>query len=189
MRLLISSVLVATLMMSHTALADDDAQDSHEGREWYGWQTLLADSALISAWATYPNWSGFTGDGALLFLDMMAYVAVSPVIHSVHDNVRADSVGIRIAMPFVGALLGLGVGATIRCSCGPDAFLCFCGLDNAMWGLFYGSVAGAGLASIVDAVAFSWARRKPSDAHTTTSWTIAPFGLRSGGGLSASCVF
>jgi len=141
---------------------------------WYGWQTMMADGAFISAWALYPKWNGFTGDGTLLLVDMLGYSVVSPLIDALHDNVRSESIALRLGMPLLGTLLGLSIGSIVPTRCTSFLFLCS---DNALVdGAFYGAVFGAGLASLIDGLAFAWTTRKPK--HDTTSWALTPFGVR-----------
>ena len=152
---------------------------------WYGWQTMTADAAFISAWALYPKWNGFTGDGALLFVDILGYSVVSPLIDALHDNVHDTSIAIRLTLPLVGSLLGLGIGTLVPSRCGVLA-ICLIG-DSPIWGAFDGAVFGAGLAAAIDGIAFAWTTRKPKP--DTMSWTVAPFGVGAGAGFGVSRTF
>lgn len=142
-------------------------------RIWYGWQTMTADAAFITTFALYPKWSGFTGDGAVLFLDVLAFTMVSPLIDAIHDNVRSESVALRLGMPLIGSLLGLGIGTLVPTHC--ESILFLCSSTSLSDGAFFGAIFGAGLASLIDGIAFAWTTRKPKD---TASWTLTPFGVR-----------
>jgi hypothetical protein len=138
---------------------------------WYGWQTMTADAAFITTFALYPKWSGFKGDGALLLLDVIGYGVVSPLIDALHDNVSDASIAIRLALPLLGTLLGLGIGTVVPSPhCG---IVCFSGAESD--GAFDGALFGAGLAAAIDALAFTWKTREPK---RTASWTLTPFGVR-----------
>ena len=54
---------------------------------------------------------------------------------------------------------------------------------------FYGSVFGAGLAALIDGVAFSWSTRTRKSLPSAASWHLAPIGVRAGAGLGATYVF
>jgi hypothetical protein len=139
---------------------------------WYGWQTLTVDAAFISAFALYPKWSGFTGDGTLLFLDVLGFSVMSPLIDALHGNVSEASIGLRLSLPLLGSLLGLGVGTLVPTRC--ESIL-FCSSNASIDGAFYGALFGAGLASLIDGSVFASATRKPKP--DTASWTLTPFGV------------
>jgi hypothetical protein len=152
---------------------------------WYGWQTLSADATFITAFALYPKWSGFKGDGVLLFVDVLGYWTVSPLIDALHGNVTDTSIAIRLALPLAGSLLGLGIGTAVPTQC--TSFLSLCTSPALVDGAFYGALFGAGLASLIDSIAFTWKTRKPKP--DTTSWTLTPIGVRGGGGIGAMRAF
>jgi hypothetical protein len=184
MRSLVFAVSLFALMTSRTARADDDGPPR---REWFGYETLLADAPLVAAWASYPAWPGFEGDGVVLLFDIMAYAVIGPAIHMAHDSDNGGlSLALRLALPSVGMLVGFGIGASMPCSCASELF-CLCGLTNGGIGAFAGMIGGAVLASLIDGTALAWARHEPKETHVT--WSLTPFGVPAGGGLSASCVF
>jgi len=182
MRRLVCSVSIigALSLACAPARADDDHPPR---REWFGYQTLFADTLLITTWATYPKWPGFDLDGVVLFLDVAAYMVVSPVIHMVHESEYGGlAFGLRLGLPALGTLVGLTLGASTPC----QGLLC--GLSNAANVAFGGMIAGAVIASLVDGVALAWKPREPKETRVG-SWSVAPFGLRGGGGLSAGRAF
>ena len=85
---------------------------------------------------------------------------------------RSESIALRLGLPLIGSLLGLGIGSLLVQQC---SFIGPCS-DTLTWGAFDGALFGAGLASLIDGVAFAWKTREP--ARDTTSWTLTPFGVR-----------
>jgi len=185
------------MMLAPAAHAsDDDDSPEHEevrakpsDRTWYGYQTLLVDAALIGLFASAPAWARFDGAGAILILDAATFAFASPVIHTVHGNGEASaiSVGLHAGLPFSGMWIGFVVGMSLPCSCGLDAWFCFCGLSNAGEGAFAGSLVGGALATVIDAAFLAWERHKPKP--WSLSWSVAPYAVRGGGGVGASCTF
>jgi hypothetical protein len=103
----------------------------------YGWLILSADVA------TFALAAGM--DSSDVFL--IGYLGASPMIHLAHGNPgrAAASVGLRVGLPFVGAMAGLGMA-----NCGPNSGM-FCELGAAM----LGGMVGMGTAMVVDYVALA----------------------------------
>jgi len=117
--------------------------------KWYGWQVLLADGAIL----------GFA------VLSRQADVAVGWVgagaaVHAGngHYGRSAASVGLRVALPFLGAALG----ASGSRGCTGD----FCGLGDVVGG----ALVGAGIAEVVDLV-MATNEHEVAPPKPSTSWT------------------
>ncbi len=211
MRILALATVAAALLAesAHAAPAEDDLDELYAeahppqhhapapltapGR-WYGWQTLLADASFIAVFASTPAWGDVgEGGGIALVFDLLGFLATAPVIHSVHGNADAGGMTmlLRLGATSVGALTGFGAGAAARCSSEPATlFSSFCGISNAGRGAYYGTLIGAGLAAVLDAVAFAWEKPDASRAATSSfRWTVSPFGLRGGAGLGVVASF
>ena len=141
---------------------------------WYGWQTLLVDAALIGAFATYPAWSNFAGANALVTVDAIAFVAVAPIIHALHDNRSGAGVSIvlHLFVPMATTLLGLAAMATCALRC------------SSVWpGPYVGALAGGTMGTLVDSIGFAWDKRPGAKV------SVAPYGVRGGAGLGVVCAF
>lgn len=85
-------------------VVNDDSPPSPSTRRptshWYGWQTLIADGAALATTAVAP-----VGGLAL-------YCTGAPIVHLAHGRIKNAglSVGLRVAGPFVGGLIGYGIG-------------------------------------------------------------------------------
>ncbi len=107
-------------------MPQDSAAEAAPLDRWYGWQTLLADtasfgaflggSAIASAEEEKPGGDVAWGQ-RLSVLGFVSYLAASPVIHGVHERSAGRVVGsvtLRVGLP----LLGLVAGAALE-SCEP----------------------------------------------------------------------
>jgi hypothetical protein len=182
--------LTLVLVFARAARADDD--DRH--RRWYGWQPLLIDSACAAVFASLPAWSNGELSTAAGVLDFFVFSFASPMLHAAHgDSNGGISVVLHLTLPASGALVGMGLGAAHHDTCDPSQNL-LCGLDGIAslgdrlaTGAWVGTLAGAGLAAIVEAVALAWEPASPSSA--TAFWTITPLALPAGGGLGVAGAF
>lgn len=100
-----------------------------EYSRWYGWQTLLSDSAALTL--LFAVGAVDLGDGAGKFVgaSLGMYLTGGPVIHATHGNWgrAAGSLGLRVGAPLLGGALGSSLE---ECSSGED----FCGLAGAVLG-------------------------------------------------------
>jgi hypothetical protein len=145
-------------------------------KEWYGWQTLMADGgALLLGVAA----GGSKSDGLGVFA-YGTYLLGPGLIHMAHGNygVGGGSMGIRLLAPPVGAVLGLALGAA---SCrsrnlGFDRGNSACILGNTVVGGLVGYVA----AVVLDAALFSYERPSPTpvagSAKRKPKATVVPTG-------------
>jgi len=138
---------------------------------WYGWQTLIADTADIALLLVALKTSDSSSTGAAVALGAVGFIVPAPAIHLAHgQSVRAGiSFGLRLGLPL---LLG-GVGMiTGQGSCGgssppaPGSFdlsglQC---LDEAVQGAVIGAAVGMGFAVLIDASALAWAPRDHAPA-------------------------
>jgi hypothetical protein len=132
---------------------------------WYGWQVLIADAlaAGVGAIAAPEN---AHGDAGVIGLAAAGYIAGGGVVHLVHGRYLAAglSLGVRLLLPVVGALVGSGIAST-SCHSGdtsPDGYP-----EDPCWaplgGGLVGFVSGMVTASVVDIAAFSWERAPAPD--------------------------
>ena len=164
---IIAALLTGVLAASAPARADDD-DDDQEGTEadddeapgltpvaspvaapnveipteleqdWYGWQVLAADATGLLA--TIGCVSAVQADECFV-----PYLIAAPSVHLSHrrPTQALASLGLRVALPLAGALIGLQAA-----SCGEDTY---CGLGEVVGGVFIGTLA----ASLIDAFALS----------------------------------
>ncbi len=151
-------------------------------REWYGWQVLLVDGAslLVTIGGAAAQSGAVAATGGLMYLGGPA------AVHFAHGNVARGfgSMGLRLGAPFVGALLGFGVGAA---SCGGSTSntRTDCAAVGLGLGLLAGYIAGisvdAGLLAYEDVNAETPAQRgarttkaAPRVAKASPSVTVLP---------------
>jgi len=80
---------------------------------WYGWQTALADGAMISMMTAGVG----RNVSALAFTGLVGYAIAPPLVHLAHGRPRAMGVdfGLRLLVaPAATTLLGFGIG-TLAC--------------------------------------------------------------------------
>ena len=113
---------------SEEAAASAEPDEPQTESRWYGWQTLIVDGGSI---LTAPIGVGVVG-----------YVIGAPIVHGVHGRwtTAAGSLGLRIALPLTGAMIGQAV--LCEGSCKGD----FAGIP-----LFIGGAVGVGTAIAIDA--------------------------------------
>jgi len=117
------------------AVPDADEEREAPRRHWYGWQTLIADGAVLgflTAAVLDKEHSEFFGYSALA-----GYVVAAPIIHFTHGNPgRAfGSLGLRVGAPIV-----VSITAQAITGCGGD----FCGVS----GLFFGAIGALGVMGV-----------------------------------------
>ena len=151
-----------------------DVAPARETEEhWYGWQVLAADAAGILGTAACVSFSN--ADACII-----PYFIAAPTVHLTHGrpmNALA-SVGVRLAFPIAGAIVGAGFA---NCSAQTDQFLC--GLSEMALGALIGTVA----ASVFDVAILSTETRERPAAPPRLSFLSpsvsagpngASFGLR-----------
>ncbi len=131
------------------------ANPAHGARRWYGWQTFAADgvagTVFLAAVADDHN-------STLFALSGLSFGLGAPAIHLSHGNwqVALGSLGLRVAGPFVGALIGSQ--SDIRVS--EDAT----STDrSSKWGVA-GAAIGGLVASAIDGLLLSYDTRVSSPA-------------------------
>lgn len=120
-------------------------------RNWYGWQVLLVDVGSIAV-----NVVGIVAESRVLSgVGAIAQFIGAPIVHWTHRRVGFGfaSLGVRLGLPLLGALVGYTENAcptdsygTRRCGSG--------GIDPAL-AILLGAGIGQIVASIVDIAAFS----------------------------------
>jgi hypothetical protein len=139
-----------------------------EPPQWYGWQTLGFDGALLVGTIAAGELS--RGGGAfeeLAWVPAVAFLLGGPSIHLIHEEPwRAlGSLGLRTGLPVLGGLFGRGFLA----SCPPpDGDYGSCGLGELAVGVATGMLA----ATLIDG--FALARESPKPAQRLTL-SLTPF--------------
>jgi hypothetical protein len=113
---LVAKQLVLGWTEQRAAAAPDWHRDprNRSTRRWYGWQTLTADGVSLTVVPVLGAAIGKQDDGGRIALATAAsYVLVPGIIHLVHGRpgAAAGSVGLRVALPIGGALLGYAAGS------------------------------------------------------------------------------
>jgi hypothetical protein len=161
-------------------------------RNWYGWQTLIADAAAAGILAGGLASSGQT-ESALLWTSAVTYASAGPLVHVAHGDSRGAgiSLGVRVGAPLGGMVVGLGVGLLIggvfgatqpQADCGPGPALCpppavELGLLGGVLGAVIGMSAGLIAAPIVDAALLTYEDEAPTKARARVDATdvrVAP---------------
>ena len=135
-----------------------DVAPARETEEhWYGWQVLAADAAGILGTAACVSFSN--ADACII-----PYFIAAPTVHLTHGrpmNALA-SVGVRLAFPIAGAMVGARFA---NCSAQSDQFLC--GLSE----MAVGALVGIVVASVFDmAVLSNETRERPAATPSRLSF-------------------
>jgi hypothetical protein len=152
-------------------------------REWYGWQTLLADGASFGLVI-----AGTHSGGGLLVAGGTSYALAAPLIHAAHanDGAAGISVALRLGLPLAGGLIGSAAVPYKEGAHYSDGYV-----DDSYGQLFavLGGVAlGMLAASIVDASFLAYDQHATAPASPkpdTKAFRIAPSVGPLRGGLSA----
>jgi hypothetical protein len=99
-----STVLVFILCMGVAPPASADPAPAESS--WYGWQTLIVDAGSVAVAAL--GWE----KQALSAVGVGGYLLGGPIVHAVHGRgiSAAGSLGLRLAAPLVGAVIGYEAG-------------------------------------------------------------------------------
>lgn len=146
----------------------DDSPASSNDYSWYGWQLLFSDVAALGMTAAFAENSG-------VYLGGATWALAPGVIHALHGNPGrgAASLGLRITLPVLGAVIGASGGNYQQCTrqaADPDA--CDNRLDEAVTGVLVGSV----IAMLVDYSAFAWQTSDTSAPQPSQSTALLPKG-------------
>jgi hypothetical protein len=129
---------------------------------WYGWQTFIVDAASAGVLVASAKANNVPG----LLAGTVGYFAGAPFVRTLHDDGGGLSLVRRLAFPFAGGLLGLGVGVLV--DAGSNHHDCSEGCAAvALFGIGMG-VGAAG------AMAYDWftARdRPPTEPAMAEVWT------------------
>ncbi len=200
-----------TLSLSPVARADEvssagapvaaaDAPQTARTR-WYGWQTLSTDGAAALFTVLSATADGRTGKDAFGGAALGAYALGGPTVHAAHGRwgASAGSLALRVGTPLVTGLVGAVVGAALPTKDDVEGAFDRT-IGNPMLGMMYGALAGAVVASGIDAALLArrteaapapepTARPKvriaPTFAVTREGGAGAPSGSRVTGGLVA----
>jgi hypothetical protein len=149
-------------------------------RRWYGWQTLAVDGAALSltlgGFADAPK-SGAVG---LLAGGALTFVVGAPVVHIFQGNVYGFvSLMLRVGLPYAGGRLG---GDPSGCPLFTDS-----SCDQS--GLVDGILAGAVLASILDASLIAWTPERRAAARRVPAFALSPLVGAGRSGLGVAGAF
>ncbi len=162
----LASELVAknlVLRVGHAAPAAAAAADRtpaappRKHSHWYGWQTIIVDGMSL---LVVPAMADETKSTSLLALGVGGYALGGPIVHLAHGEVArgAASLGLRVGLPFLGALGGAMVDGN---SCSGE----ICRMDRVVLGGALGVLA----AVVVDSAALAYERvqDEPAAAKAT----------------------
>ena len=148
-RIFIPSFLLTALL---TVTTSSNAQTAEVS--WYGWQTLLSDAASGSVMLTgatlLKDHDGLST--AVVVSGLMGYELGAPVVHILHHQRghAPASLGLRLGLPLLGGLAGVGIGAM---ACNPDESR---QIPCTFTGLLIGGAIGMVAAPIIDAFALAY---------------------------------
>jgi hypothetical protein len=132
---------------------EGEGEDADAGlrRHWYGWQTLAADGASVTAFIAGVSLSSQSADRnstgtALAWFGLLGYELAPGIVHFAHRNPGRGfaSFGVRLGMPLAGAF----IGASLASGCNTN--LCEAGGAGA------GILIGMGGAIAIDAALFAY---------------------------------
>ena len=89
------------------------APEKKSDKEWYGYQTLIADGASLALMVA----GGASGSGKVAGVGVTTYIFAPPIVHWAHGNVGWGfaSMGLRLTAPpllgVIGVIVGGGFGA------------------------------------------------------------------------------
>jgi hypothetical protein len=150
----------ATSTPPPAAAPPSPAQPGVVTREWYGYQTLLVDAAVLSTSLGIGLQS--RGGTSFAVVATTGYLAGGPLVHLLNGNpvAAAASLGVRVGAPVVGGLLGAAAGGS---------------KSMAPYTAVLGSAIG-----VVSAIVFDSAYianntvKRPEVSATNTAFTIRP---------------
>jgi hypothetical protein len=131
MKRLVAALVLATAGTAAAQPAETPAKKVPTASEWYGWQILGADAAVLGTATLTDNGTialGWIGSGAVVH-----------VAHG-HEGRAIGSIAARVALPFAGLMLG----AASSQGCSGD----LCGFGPAI----VGGLIGMGTAEVIDLV-------------------------------------
>lgn len=157
--------------------------DLDHTRHGYGWQTLIADGASLAVGVTgaylsygYPT----TITTAMFYSGAVGYAVAPPMIHWGHGRIAQgfESLGLRLALPTGGALLGAAIGPP--CVIHDDHHDRSC-LVTIVGGLLIGLIT----ASVIDSSYLTYETVEPAAGARVASATfsVAPIVTRDHQGM------
>lgn len=145
------------------------APPARKHTHWYGWQTIIVDGMSL---LVMPVMAAETNSSSVVALAVGSYALGGPIVHLAHGEIAraAGSLGLRVGLPFVGAIGGAMVEGS---SCHGE----FCGLRGAVLGGALGVLA----AVVIDPAALAYERvdedssvAKAKVAPKATSVALSP---------------
>jgi hypothetical protein len=139
---------------------------------WYGWQTLIADGAVVGLVAGHYLLVPREEPSALTFLAGLTYITASPVIHIAHgqDGRAGIALLLRLVLPTAGVVAGYLIGSKLGLNCASDC-------PGAEWG------AGIGIASAValDTALLAHEPLRPPARREEAAVQLSPSAYRAAG--------
>jgi len=154
---------------------------------WYGWETLLVDSAAFGAMVAGANTR--SGGGALLGIGAVVYLGGGPLVHGArgHADKSAADLVIRLLAPLGAGFAGAVIGGSSPCP--STEWVCL----NGVWGFAEGLLVGEGIAVAADALFLAWDRAPAPKTDTTArrgvTWSPALGVSQHGGSLGVGGAF
>lgn len=170
-----SAAIALTACLPGTALADEprtQASTEITSEVWYGWQTLLLDTASL-AFLAGGIATDASGNGEGFFYASVAAYASPPIVHMAHGHVGKafGDFGLRLGLPLLFVIGGFAAGGQ--------------NIRSQLAGAVVGGLTGLGAASAIDA---AWLARETVSVEPTTatgSMTWSPrLALTPSGGAS-----
>jgi hypothetical protein len=138
-------------------------------RDWYGWQTLIADVGSFGV-ATATVYGG----GRTLTVAVGLYFLGAPIVHFAHGNlVGFGSIGLRLAGAVAAGLSVLSMGWG----------------GSSSDGIVVLAASAILVPPIIDASVLAYGEEKPRDAKTSLLPSVTPWVTKSVTGLSATGTF
>jgi len=127
-------------------------------KEWYGWQTLIADAASVALYVGGRE----AKTESIYDVGIGTYLLATPVIHIVHGNVGPafGSLGMRLIIPPVAGGFGFVLGLIIAGNRNADFGDV---VGGGVVGFYAGLLTGIGAAIAIDAAFLAWEKITPDD--------------------------
>lgn len=127
-------------------------------KEWYGWQTLIADAAAVGLYA-----GGLSAHTPSIYdVGIGTYLLAPPIIHIVHGNVGPafGSLGMRLIVPPIAGGFGFVIGLIVAGNRNADVGSW---VGGGVVGFGVGMLVGIGACMAIDAFLLGYEKVSPDD--------------------------
>jgi hypothetical protein len=133
--------------------------------DWYGWQVFAVDGGVLAASLGCVL---ISKDASCVVVAGWGYALGGPVVHKLHGGWGRTfgSVGLRLGVPLLGALVGMNSGGCSPSGGEGD----YCGLEAAA-GAAGGALVGMAAAILIDGL---WAWEDAPAPAPPPHWSVAP---------------